>query len=359
MPLSDTLMTTHANVSAKSHSHSFNDLLIRALECRNESRPPVWLMRQAGRHLASYRALRQKYSFLEMCHHPDLIAEVTLLPIQAYSVDAAILFSDILVVPEALQVGVRFEDQVGPIIERPITHAGEIAALPEPHDLSALNFVQEGIKRLKPQLNVPLIGFCGAPFTVASYMIEGKTSRDFKKTKRWMLNDPKGFHQLLRKIADWSIAYLNLQIDAGVEALQIFDSWANTLAYRQFQEFSLGYLDYILKGLKTPVPVILFCRGSSVFAPQLASIQPRGIGLDWNCSLSYMRRLIPSSIALQGNLDPDLLYAPLPKIKEEVNWLLDEMEGDKGFIFNLGHGIFPDVSEEAVRTLVECIQSRG
>lgn len=357
MSFSDSLMVTPA--SSCSHSCSFNDLLIRALECRNESRPPVWLMRQAGRHLASYRALRQKYSFLDMCHHPDLIAEVTLLPVQAYQMDAAILFSDILVIPEALQVGVRFEDQVGPIIERPITQAAQIVALPDPCDLSALNFVQEGIKRLKPLLHVPLIGFCGAPFTVASYMVEGKTSRDFKKTKRWMFNDPQGFHQLLRKIADWSIAYLNLQIDAGVEALQIFDSWANSLAYRQFQEFSLGYLDYILKGLKKPVPVILFCRGSSVFAPQLATIQPNGIGLDWNCCLSQMRQLIPSSIALQGNLDPDLLYAPLSKIKEEVNSLLDKMKGERGFIFNLGHGIFPDVSEEAVRTVVECVQDRG
>ncbi|WP_249274823.1 uroporphyrinogen decarboxylase [Candidatus Protochlamydia amoebophila] len=339
-------------------SSSFNDRLLRALHCRNNSRPPVWLMRQAGRHLASYRALRKKYSFLDMCHNPELIAEVTLLPIEAYQVDAAILFSDILVIPEALKVGVRFEDKVGPIIEKPITNLHDIEKLAMPEDLTSLEFVEEGIRCLQPRLNVPLIGFCGAPFTVASYMIEGKTSRDFKKIKHWMYHEPQGFHTLLRKIADWSIAYLNMQIDAGVHALQIFDSWANTLSYRQFQEFSLNYLKYILKGLKKDVPLILFCRGSSVFGPDLASINPAAVGLDWNCRVKRMRDVIPYPIALQGNLDPDLLYAPLPKIREEVNALLDEMEGDRGFILNLGHGIFPDVSEEAVRTLVESVRER-
>lgn len=335
---------------------SYNNRLLQALACRNTSRPPVWLMRQAGRHLASYRALRQKYAFLEMCHEPDLIAEVTLLPIQAYGVDAAILFSDILVVAEALQVGLRFEDKLGPIIERPLRQAVDVEKLPEPRDLSSLAFVGKGIERVKPQLSVPLIGFCGAPFTVASYLIEGKTSRDFKETKQWMLKDPESFHALLRKIADWSIAYLNLQIEAGVDALQIFDSWAHTLADRQFREFSLAYLEFILKGLKRPIPVILFCRGSSVFAPQLAAVRPAAIGLDWNCRLAQMRGEIPLSIALQGNLDPAILYAPLNKIREEVKHLISEMQGDPGFIFNLGHGLPPDVSEEAVRTLIDCVK---
>lgn len=190
-------------------------------------------------------------------------------------------------------------------------------------------------------------------------MIEGKTSRDFKKTKKWLWSHPSSFHQLLRLLADWSIAYLNLQIEAGVDALQIFDSWAHVLADRQFQEFSLAYLEYILKGLKKPVPVILFCRGSSVFAHLLAHIKPAGIGLDWNCNLPALRKTVSHSIALQGNLDPDLLYAPLNKIREEAKQLLDSMQGDPGFIFNLGHGLAPDVSEEAVRTLVECVQSRG
>lgn len=338
-----------------------NDLFLRALHCRNTlSRPPVWLMRQAGRHLASYRALRQRYSFLEMCHEPELIAQVTLLPLTAYDMDAAILFSDILVIPEAMGVGLRFEEQTGPLIERPLRTPQDIEALPLPTDLAELRFVAQGIQQLKPHLRVPLIGFCGAPFTIASYLIEGKTSRDFKKTKQWMLQDPSSFHRLLDKIVSWSLAYLQLQVNAGVDAVQIFDSWANTLAHHQFREFSLAYLQQLVKGMQhTQIPLILFCRGSSVFAPQLAEIQPVGIGFDWNCQLSQMRRSIPYPIALQGNLDPAVLYAPLPRLRREVNRLLDEMKGDTGFIFNLGHGIAPDVSESAVHTLVDCVKRKG
>ena len=335
-----------------------NDIFLQALQCRNHSGPPIWLMRQAGRHLASYRSLRQRYSFLNMCHEPDLIEQITLLPIEAYEMDAAILFSDILVVAEAMEVGLHFEDQVGPVIERPIVTRQDIEALPPP-DLSKLQYVAQGIRQLRKQLEVPLIGFCGAPFTVASYMIEGKTSRDLKKTKQWMLKDPEGFHLLLKKIADWSSAYLQLQIEAGVQAIQIFDSWANALSHHSFREFSLAYLYALLNSIHhMPIPVILFCRGSSVFAPQLAQIKPAAIGLDWNCHMADMRRRIDRSIALQGNLDPDILYAPLSRIEEEVERLLDEMEGEPGFIFNLGHGVAPDVSEEAVRTLVQCVKRR-
>lgn len=336
-----------------------NNLFLDALHCRNTSGgPPVWLMRQAGRHLASYRALRQRYSFLQMCHDPDLIAQVTLLPIEAYGMDAAILFSDILVVAEAMEVGLRFEDQVGPLIDRPISSNADIEALPLP-DPAKLQFVAQGIRQVRRQLSVPLIGFCGAPFTVASYMIEGKTSRSLKKTKQWMLKDPQSFHALLKKIADWSIAYLQLQIEAGVQAIQIFDSWANTLAHHSFREFSLAYLQDLLNGIRhTGIPTILFCRGSSVFAPQLAELHPAGIGLDWNCQMTQMRRSISAPIALQGNLDPDFLYAPLPRLEAEVRRLLDEMKGDSGFIFNLGHGVLPDVTEEAVRTLVNCVKSK-
>ena len=335
-----------------------NDLLLRALHCQNKAGPPVWLMRQAGRHLATYRALRKRYSFLQMCHEPELIEQVTKLPIDAYQMDAAILFSDILVVPEAMGVGLRFEDQVGPIIERPILTRADIDALPSP-DLSKLQYVADGIIRLKKQLKVPLIGFCGAPFTVASYMIEGKSSRDLKKTKQWMLKDPQGFHLLLKKIADWSSVYLQMQIDAGVDAVQIFDSWANALSHYSFREFSYFYLNDLLNQIRhNKTPVILFCRGSSVFAPQLAELNPSAIGLDWNCRIGDMRHLIPPTIALQGNLDPDVLYASLATIEKEVDRILDEMEGDAGFIFNLGHGVTPDVSEEAVRTLVNCVKRR-
>jgi len=333
-----------------------NTLLLDALACRNvSSRPPVWLMRQAGRYMSSYRKIRERYSFLEMCHDPELVAQITLLPIQEFGMDAAILFSDILVIPEALGVGLHFEEKIGPIIHRPLASPQDIEILP-PVEIERLRFVAEGIRNLKPHLSVPLIGFCGAPFTLASYMIEGKSSRDLRKTKQWMLSDSTSFHRLLSQLTDWIVPYLQMQIEAGVEAIQIFDSWANYLADPQFKEFSLAYLRIILQQLPKEIPVILFCRGSSVFGPQLATIQPACVGLDWNCEIEQMRARISPSVALQGNLDPDVLCAPLPVIKKEVIRILDAMQGEPGFIFNLGHGIFPEVPEQAVHYLIECVK---
>lgn len=330
--------------------------LIDALHCRNHGRPPVWLMRQAGRYMPEYRALRSKYSFLEMCHNPELIAEVTQLPIKVFGMDAAILFSDILVIPEALQVGLRFEENAGPVIERPLHSAVDVESLPTVNMREALNYVTKGIRLLKTGLDVPLIGFCGAPFTVASYMIEGKSSRDLRKTKQWMLRDPVSFHQLLDKLADHSIDYLNMQIEAGVQVVQVFDSWANVLGHSQFCEFSLKYMQKIVKHIQPKAPVILFCKGSSVFAPELAKINPAAISLDWNCNLSDMRTSIPKSIALQGNLDPDILYASKSTICKEVTNLLKSMHGDPGYIFNLGHGITPDVPVDSVKALIDCVK---
>lgn len=307
--------------------------------------------------MPEYRQLRTKYSFLEMCHQPELIAEVTQLPIRAFGMDAAILFSDILVVLEAMGVGLRFDEGIGPIIENPVSNAHDIAALPTKKITERLHYVGQGIELLTRELKIPLIGFAGGPFTVASYLVEGKSSRDLKKTKQWMLRDPESFHRLLALITDHTIDYLNMQIDKGVNALQIFDSWANVLAYEQFKEFSLAYLQRILKGLKE-IPVILFCRGSSVFAPLLAEISPAAISLDWNADMGMMRKKIPSHIALQGNLDPDILYASPAAICKEVNRLLKQMDQEPGYIFNLGHGIFPDVPVDSVKALVGCIQEK-
>lgn len=334
-----------------------NDLILQALACRNESRPPVWLMRQAGRYMPEYRAIRSKYSFLQMCHEPELAAQITQLPIDAFGFDAAILFSDILVMAEAYDMGLRFEEKIGPIIDRPLSTEKDVSTMSRPDISEKLNYVFQAIKLVKPQLSVPLIGFCGAPFTVASYMIEGKSSRDLKKTKQWMLSDPKSFHALLEKIAASTVEYLQKQVEAGVDAIQIFDSWANVLAFPQFQEFSLHYLTKIRSALKkSKVPVILFCRGSSVFAEELVKAAPSGISLDWNCDLLNMRKVIPKNIAIQGNLDPDILYAPAPFIKKEVARILAGMKDDKGYIFNLGHGIHPDTPVDSVKTLVECIK---
>lgn len=332
-----------------------NTKLLDALSLKNKGSPPVWLMRQAGRYMPEYRALRQKHSFLEMCHQPELIAEITHLPLKAFGMDAAILFSDILVIPEALGVGLRFDDGIGPVIERPIRTPADIEALPSICVEEKFSYVKKGIQLLAPTLSVPLIGFSGAPFTVASYMIEGGSSRDFRKTKQWMMRDPQGFHRLLTKITESTIGYLQMQINAGVQALQIFDSWAHVLSPSHFQEFSQHYLKKILEGLKQPAPpVILFCKGSSVFYPLLASIHPQGISLDWNGDMATVRSHCPK-VALQGNLDPDILYAPLSTVKKEVNSLLKSMHNDPGYIFNLGHGISPDMPCDAVKVLVDTV----
>lgn len=334
-----------------------NRLVIDALQGKNHQRAPIWIMRQAGRYLPEYRSIRAKHPFLDMVHQPELAAEVTLLPVRLLGFDAAILFSDILVVAELFNLGLRFEEGKGPVIEHPLSSSKDVANLRAVNPEEQLQYVVNAIKLVKPQLNVPLLGFCGAPFTVASYMIEGGSSRDLKKTKQWMLRDPISFHQLLDKIADCSIKYLKMQIAAGVDAVQIFDSWAHFLAHEQFREFSLAYLKRMVDELRgTQIPVILFCRGSSIFAPQLAELSPAGISLDWQCDILSMRKQIPHSIALQGNLDPDILYANASTIRKETKRLLCGMQNDPSYIFNLGHGIHPDVSVDAVRTLIDCVQ---
>jgi len=314
-------------------------------------------MRQAGRYMPEYRVIRSRHSFLEMCHRPELIAEITMLPLKAFQMDAAILFSDILLIPEALEVGLHFEEKLGPVIARPIKNRAHVEALPKIDVRESLGFVAEGIKYFKiDDSKTPLIGFCGGPFTLASYMIEGGSSKDLRKTKEIMLRDPDTLHMLLDLLANYSIDYLNMQIDAGVDALQIFDSWAIFLGHPQFREFSLAYLDKIMKGIKKDKPVIIFCRGSSVFAPDLAELNPQGISLDWNADLSRVRSQIPPGIALQGNLDPDILLASKHVLQREVYRMLASRRGDSAYIFNLGHGITPEVPYENVRALVETVQ---
>lgn len=336
-----------------------NLLLTDALNYNNRSRPPVWLMRQAGRYMPSYRKLREKYTFLEMVHNPEIAAEVTLMPVKQLNTDAAILFCDILVVPQALGMKLHFDEGSGPHIDNPLTDAKSVDNLPFPSMQESLAYVDETIRLLRPRLNVPLIGFCGAPFTLASYMIEGKSSRDLRKTKQWMLQDPESFHRLLKHLASVSIDYLSMQVDAGVQAIQIFDSWANFLGHTQFREFSLAYLRMLVEAMrKRGVPLILFCRGASVFAHQLAEIHPSCISLDWNCDLLAMRDTIPKGIALQGNLDPDMLYAPRAVLEKEIRRLLLGMENHPGYIFNLGHGILPDVPFDNVRFLIDTVQCR-
>lgn len=335
-----------------------NHKFLWALNRENQGRPPIWLMRQAGRYMPEYRAIRARHSFLEMCHQPELIMEVTQLPIRAFGMDAAILFSDILVVAEAFGLGLSFDEGKGPVIARPLQNEADVDKLPAFDAEEKLSYVATGIKLLQTQLEVPLIGFCGAPFTLASYMIEGGKSHDLNKTKQWMLSHPESFHKLLTKIAEATANYIDLQVQSGVDAIQIFDSWANYLSWGQFAEFSYHYLKELVDRVKKyQVPVILYCRGSSVFAPKLAEALPHGISLDWNCDLAGMRKAIPFHIALQGNMDPDVLYAPKHKIEQEARQILNAMHGDPGFIFNLGHGIKPDTPYEAVKVLVEAVKT--
>ncbi len=337
-----------------------NDRLLKALARTNTGRPPVWLMRQAGRYMPEYRAIREGRTFLEMCQTPEVAAEVTRLPITLLGVDAAILFADILLVADAFDTGLHFVESHGPVMDRPVRSPAAIRNLPTPNAQESLGYVAEAIKILRSDLEVPLIGFAGAPFTVASYMIEGGSSKELKQTRLWMRNDPASFTQLLDKVTDLTIDYLKMQVEAGAQALQVFDSWACHLDYHHFQKYSQEYLRRITAALgPCGVPVILFCRGASCWTRELADCGSAAISLDWNCSLPRVRTEVGNDITLQGNIDPFLLYAPHSVIRSEVHSLLESMAGDPGFIVNLGHGISPDMTVDAVRTLVDSVKAHS
>lgn len=335
-----------------------NSLLLDAFHKKNHSgRPPIWIMRQAGRYLPEYRKIREKHSFMEMVKTPEVAAEVTLQPIRRFGFDAAIIFSDILTVPEVLGKPVHFVEGVGPVFDSPINQLSDIEGLENRNVSETLGFIQEALRVTKASLDIPLLGFCGAPFTVASYMIEGKSSRDLKKTKQLMLTHPEAFHKLLDKICDASIAYLHLQIEAGADALQIFDSWAHVLSEPHFIQFASHYHKKMIAALKqTNTPITLFCRGCTSYIDHLEGTCASALSLDWTCNLAAIRQ--HSSVVLQGNLDPCVLYAPSETIRREANQLLDSMEDDPGYIFNLGHGIMPDIPIASVQTLVETVQCR-
>lgn len=330
-------------------SSTVSSSFLEALSCKNQdSRPPVWIMRQAGRYLPEYQAIRQKHSLEEMFRRPDLIFEITKQPLDILGVDAAILFADILHVPMSLGLDVSFPGKGGPVVSPTIQTADDLLYVhPKPVEES-LHFVREGITLLKQEINVPLIGFCGGPFTVMTYMTG-------KKIKKWLYTDPESAHQLLQMLTDQSIAYLKMQIDAGVDALQIFDSWANLLSRQEFCRFALPYLKQIVEAVS--VPVILFSRATCHFVSECVSIRPQGISFDWSLSLDEIRARVPETIAIQGNLDPELLYAPPTVIERETLKLLKLMEGDPGYIVNLGHGVLPDIPVDHVRTFVNTVQS--
>jgi len=335
-----------------------DSLFIRAAFSQPTGRPPVWMMRQAGRFMKEYWEIKNKYSFLEMCKTPEIAADVTMLPVDLLGIDAAILFSDILVTAEAMGGDLSFSQGVGPQFANPVRTAKDIDAL-ETDVMDKLQYVAQAIQVIQQRLNgtIPLIGFAGAPFTVLSYLVEGGSTRDFKLTKLFLNNQPELAHRLLNKITEVTIGYLNMQIAAGVNAVQLFDSWALALSWDDYRTFSHQYNEQIISKLnRTDIPVISFCKGSSVFAPMMAEAQPDVISVDWNADLKTMKQQLPAGIAVQGNLDPFVLYADKPVIKKKILELIERMRGEAGFIFNLGHGIMPDIPFENVKYAIEVIQ---
>lgn len=336
----------------------FNDRFLRA--CRREpvDRTPVWIMRQAGRYLPEYQAIRRELDFLTLCKTPEKAAEVTIQPLDILGVDAAILFSDILIPLEPLGVGVRFEEKKGPVLEAPDLDLARVRALPVPDPVETVPFVLDTIRVLRRELvdRVPLIGFTGAPFTLASYIVEGGTSRDFMKLKRLLFEQPDVAHALLEKLADTVALYLSAQIEAGAQAVQIFDTWAGQLSKRDYATFAGPYVRRVIEQLpREGVPVMHYVNGSASILEEMAALGSDGISLDWRQSLAEARERLGPDVTVQGNLDPATLYLPPEQIEERVAEVLDEAGDAPGHIFNLGHGIFRDTPVPHAQHLVECV----
>lgn len=315
---------------------------LAALNNQNQGRPPVWLMRQAGRYLPEYKQLRKNHSLLEMFLSPDLIAEVTLMPIKRFDMDASILFSDILMVARGMGLNLDFEEgpKVTPSIDSENWKSFQ-------WDLDPLTPVFEGIAKIKARSSTPLIGFCGGPFTVSTYLIPPEIRQN------WMREDAQSFTAFLDRLTEHSIAYLQAQVAAGVDAIQVFDSWASLLNEKEWEKWSLAPLKKMIQALN--IPAIVFMRGSGRRAEKIAEIRPAAISLDWECRLKEIRQKV--YLPLQGNLDPSLLLRPVDEVREEVHKILEEMQGDPGFIFNLGHGVLPTTSVNAVQALVNAVKN--
>ena len=341
-----------------------NDLLLRAARLDPIERAPVWFMRQAGRYLPEYRAIRAKHSFLEMIRTPELAAEVTIQPVDLVGVDAAIIFSDILVVPEAMGMELIVEEgRGGPKFPNPIRLYTQIKALTDSGIVPKLSYVTDAIRLTKERLNgrVPLIGFSGAPWTLFAYIVEGEGSKDFRHAKEMIYTRREEAHLLLRKISDAVAQYLIAQIEAGADIVQIFDTWAGILTPEDFREFSLEYIAEIIRLIKNETkhraPIIVFCKGANQSLLEIASSGCDVIGLDWTIDLAEAKALVGEDVALQGNIDPAVLYTTEAIISEEVNALAARMSEPRGHIFNLGHGITPDVDPDNARAFVRAAKA--
>ena len=334
-----------------------NDLVLRAANGENVDRTPVWLMRQAGRILPEYRKVRASLSgFKELVETPELAAEVTIQPVDLLGVDAAIIFSDILVIPDAMGLPYRMEKGVGPIFDDTIKSVSDINRLKIVDPYSDLKYVTDAISITKKELNwrVPLIGFAGAPWTIFSYMIEGKGSKTFSEARKFLYQEPAAAHDLLGKITDSTIAYLKAQIEAGVDIVQLFDSWAGVLPKEQYLEFGLKYLRKICDAINE-VPITVFAKGAWFALEEVGKLNCNTIGLDWHTSPEMARRLIGTEKTLQGNLDPCLLYTSDERLVKETTSMLNKFGGQK-HIANLGHGVYPDTNPEKVKLFINTIK---
>lgn len=340
-----------------------NDRFLRALTGQNVDMTPVWMMRQAGRYLPEYRATRKLAGdFMSLCKSPELACEVTLQPLRRYAMDAAILFSDILTIPDAMGQGLYFTEGEGPRFRKTVRSEQDVAQLPELDTARDLTYVTDAVSVIRRELNgsVPLIGFSGSPWTLATYMIEGSGSKDFRHAKSFMFNQPQAMHLLLDKLARAVTNYLNAQIAAGAQAVQIFDTWGGVLSTPAYREFSLAYMKKIAQGLTREsegrkVPVILFTKNGGLWLEEIADAGSDCVGLDWTIDIGAARARIGSKVSLQGNMDPSILYASAQSIRAEVDRILRDFGPGNGHVFNLGHGITPDVDPANVAVFIESV----
>ena len=334
-----------------------NDLFLRALKGETVERPPVWMMRQAGRYLPDFMKLKEKYDFFTRCRTPELATEITVMPIRQIGTDAAILFSDILVVPQAMDIEVQMKPGVGPWLPDPVRSMDDVHKVKVPDVHETLGYVMDAVKMTKQELDneVPLIGFAGSPWTILCYTVQGQGSKNFDIAKQFCFTNPQAAHLLLQKITDTTIAYLKAKVAAGVDAVQIFDSWGGMLSPTDYKEFSWKYIQQIIDALKADIPVIAFGKGCWFALEEMAKSGACALGVDWTCSPKTARELAGPEITLQGNFDPSRLFSPPDDIKDMVHNMINEFGKDK-YVVNLGHGILPNIPVENAQAFVDAVK---
>lgn len=335
-----------------------NDLFLRALKGEVVTRPPVWMMRQAGRYLPEFMQIKNKYDFFTRCRTPELASEITLQPIRRFGMDAAILFCDILVIPQAMNIEVEMKSNFGPFLPNPIRTQKDLDRVIVPDVNIELDYVYKAIKATKELLNneVPLIGFAGSPWTVFCYCVQGQGSKNFDKAKAFCFSNPIAAHVLLQKITETTIAYLKAKVKAGVDVLQVFDSWGGMLSPNDYQEFSWKYINQIIEALKNDAPVISFGKGCWFALHEMGKSNAAAIGIDWTCSARNARYLTGGNKTLQGNFDPSRLLSPPDEIKKMVHEMINSFGKDK-YVVNLGHGILPNIPVDHAKAFIDAVKS--